>query len=275
MKASKITITGQDEEYHVEINRIAFRSVDTPVDSANSPFLVGFPSKKNADEEYKNKIKDSPSAKFDNETKMIDLFVSNIAETNAFTTDINCAPLFPLPTKDGYDKKSYIYIVLIEKGFNVHGYSYQAMQDKKEYEERGAQNFFFGQEICTDSVTPHNVLAAFQITRNLYSLSAKRSNQNNFWNFEKTGTYHIEQLYFNEIAEKYYMTNFPDLDLEKYKTLLRDFKTANNQMEKGTYQISKSSSGYVKKDIGAQLEDSFEDILDKFAKMSGFEVKKF
>lgn len=104
--------------------------------------------------------------------KKSDIIISRPFESTrhvvALSTNLYSAAFFPLavpdpknPKKGIFPQNIWIYVVKVEKGFNVAGHGYLALADKLNQDRFN----MFPQEIITDEIPPENIIGAIKVKR--------------------------------------------------------------------------------------------------------------
>ncbi len=179
------SIASDHRSYKKDINRIAFRG------SSFSPEIVfekGFSRDAN-DQNVQLRVQD--------------VFIST--NVHAFSKNIDAAAFFPVPIKDNNEKKcsnseSYIYVVNLKTGFDVHAHGFLTM-DQATLKE--PQRFLFAEEICSDEVEPDDIIAAIKISRDFSNFNVNQgSNESKEDEYPSNegGKYEITGIQYNPKA---------------------------------------------------------------------------
>jgi len=146
----------------------------------------------------------------------------------------------------------WLYVVYIAKGYDVHSRSYLASFWKSSC---GNKRYLFSQEICTDEIPTHHVLAAIPIKRDFTDCSIRSDPYGRAGDYRGEAYFsklEKEDIQYNQVALSYLATK--DIPVEKYKKHLENF--FGNKVN----QIDLSADGYMEnKDVVSYYYDSDND----------------
>jgi len=133
--------------------------------------------------------------------------------------------------------KSWIYVVYVDKGFDVSGHGFLYAQNNKFSQK---EHFvLFAQEICTDVILPIHVIAGIEIERDFTGMKMKREYMRELEEFFGDASFRVKQIIYNENALVYFKKNF-DVDIEVYKKRLTEY------FQQDVFQINLAKDGYQK-----------------------------
>jgi len=131
---------------------------------------------------------------------------------------------------------SWIYVVYVDKGFDVSGHGFLYAQNNKFSQKE--HFIFYAQEICTDAILPVHVIAGIEIERDFTGMKMKREYMRELEEFFGEATFHVKQIAYNENALVHFKEKY-DVDVEIYKNRLTEYF-----QQQEVFQINLAKDGY-------------------------------